>query len=260
MRPANYDAVVFDLDGVITDTARVHVVAWKTLFDSFLMERSCHDGTEFEPFDAERDYHRYVDGLPRYDGVRTFLRSRGIEIPHGAATDPPTVPTVCGLGNSKDLLFLETIQREGVFVFDSTVRLVRDLVTNDIACAVASSSKNCRRILDLVGLAGLFAEIVDGVTAMELGLPGKPHAAIFLRCAAALLIPPSRCAVVEDALVGVEAGRNGAFGLTIGIDRNGGGAALLDAGADVVVSDLAGVSPSDIDRWFARRRAGLPVQ
>lgn len=260
MRPANYDAVIFDLDGVITDTARVHVVAWKALFDAFLLERSRRDGMAFEPFDAERDYHNYVDGLPRYDGVRSFLHTRGIGLPHGAATDPPGAITVCGLGNSKDLLFLRTMEQEGVVVFNSTVRLVRDLIASGIACAVASSSKNCRRILDVAGIAGLFDEIVDGINAMELGLPGKPHAAVFLYCAKSLGVSPSRCAVVEDALVGVEAGRNGAFGLTIGIDRARSRAALLEAGADIVVPDLDGVSPVDIDQWFARRRTGSPLQ
>ncbi|HYT78585.1 MAG TPA: trehalose-phosphatase [Actinomycetota bacterium] len=237
------DAVIFDMDGVVTDTATVHAAAWKRLFDEYLEERGNREGKPWEPFDADTDYRRYVDGRPRYDGVRSFLQSRGITLPEGDPSDSADRETVCGLGNRKDEYFLEQVNRGGVRAFPTTVALVRELDELGIRTAVVSASRNMERVLTAAGVIDLFEVRVSGADADQLQLPGKPHPAIFLEAARRLKLEPTRAAVVEDALAGVEAGRRGGFGLVIGVDRAGYGSALVDAGADVVVSDLGEVRP-----------------
>lgn len=236
-----YDAVIFDLDGVITRTARTHAAAWKQTFDEFLRARAARRQEPFVPFDADADYRRYVDGKPRYEGVRSFLQSRAIELPEGRPDDPPDRETVCGLGNRKNQAFLQAVHEHGVEVYDSTVDLVRDLRAQGFKTAVVSSSKSTRTILDAVHLADLFDTEVDGVDLARLGLKGKPEPDPFLEAASRLHVTPQRAVVVEDAIAGVEAGHRGGFGCVIGVDRAGDRAALARAGADVVVADLAEV-------------------
>lgn len=231
-------AVVFDLDGVITRTARLHAAAWKQLFDGFLESRARRTGEPFVPFDPVRDYTATVDGKPRYDGVASFLQSRGIDLPWGSPEDDPDAETVCGLGNRKNGLFRAVVERDGVEVFPGAVRFLEGCRAAGIACALCSSSKNARMIVDIAGLTHFFAAIVDGVTAARDGLPGKPAPDTFVAAARQVGAEPARAAVVEDAVVGVEAGRAGGFALVIGIDRGAGEAALLEHGAHVVVSDL----------------------
>jgi len=235
------DAVIFDMDGVVTDTATVHAAAWKRLFDEYLKGRGNREGKPWEPFDPDTDYRRYVDGKPRYDGVRSFLQSRGITLPEGDPSDSGDRETVGGLGNRKDEYFLEQVNRGGVRAFPTTVALVRELNELGIRTAVVSASRNVEQVLTAAGVIDLFEVRVSGVDADQLQLPGKPHPAIFLEAARRLKVAPTRAAVVEDALAGVEAGRRGGFGLVIGVDRAGHGSALVDAGADVVVSDLGEV-------------------
>ncbi|SDR17486.1 HAD family hydrolase [Thermostaphylospora chromogena] len=223
-------AVIFDTDGVVTDSARVHAAAWKHVFDTFLTGRGGR------PFDIREDYLRYVDGRPRHDGVRTFLASRGITLPEEA---PPGTPSVRSLAEAKDALFLEQLERYGVAAFPGTVALLHDLRHRGARTAVVSASRNCSRVVTAAAVAHLFDVLVDGNDAARLGLPGKPDPALFLEAARRLGVAPERAAVVEDALPGVEAGRRGGFGLVVGVDRTGGGAAgLAAAGADIVVADL----------------------
>ncbi len=232
------DAVIFDMDGVITDTASVHSAAWKRLFDTYLRERADRTGEPFVPFDVDEEYRRYVDGKPRYDGVRSFLASRGIELPEGDPADPPDRETVCGLGNRKNEMFLKHLREHGAEPYGSTVELVRELARRDVPTAAISASRNMSEVLEAAGIGDLFHVRVDGVLADELGLPGKPDPAVFLEAARRLDVGPARAAVVEDALSGVEAGRRGGFALVIGVDRTGDADALRDAGADLVVTDL----------------------
>jgi beta-phosphoglucomutase family hydrolase len=231
------DAVVFDTDGVLTDTASVHAAAWKRLFDEYLRQRADRLGEPFRPFE-EVDYLRYVDGKPRYDGVAGFLASRGIALPWGDPSDPPSHQTVCGLGNSKNRYFLEHLREHGVDAFPSSVAFVRELGANGVRTAVVSASRNMRAVLDAAGIRGLFDVEVDGVDAARLGLAGKPDPALFLEAASRLEVPPARAAVVEDALAGVEAGRRGGFAVVVGVDRAGQAAELAARGASVVVDDL----------------------
>lgn len=231
------DAVVFDLDGVLTDTARVHAAAWKALFDDVLRAHAARTGAPFVAF-TEQDYLDLVDGRPRYDGVAGFLDSRGIDLPYGTPSDAPDADTVCGLGNRKDDLFHAALQEQGVDRFESSVELVRDLRSQGVRTAVVSSSRNCAEVVERAGMTELFDERVDGVELEEEGLPGKPDPAMFLLAVERLGVPPPRAAVVEDALSGVEAGRAGAFGLVVGVDRHDQADALRAHGADVVVRDL----------------------
>jgi trehalose-phosphatase len=231
-------AVIFDVDGVVTDTASIHAAAWKRLFDHFLRERADRMGEPFVPFDAE-DYRRFVDGKPRFAGVRSFLASRRIELPEGEPTDATDQETVFGLGNRKNELFLEYLRRHGADPYPSTVTFVGELQARGVRTAAVSASRNMSEVLDAAGLTGQFAVRVDGVVAEELGLPGKPDPAIFIEAARRLGEEPSRTAVIEDALAGVEAGARGGFGLVVGVDRTGHPDALRSAGADIVVSDLA---------------------
>ncbi len=237
---AAYDAVVFDMDGVVTKTAVVHAAAWKRLFDDYMAERA--RGGDWRPFDEEADYRPYVDGKPRYDGVRSFLASRDIVLPEGSPDDPPDRETVCGLGNRKNGYFLQELEQHGVQPYETTVHLVRVLQELGIGTAIISASKNLETVLAAGGIADLFPVKVDGIMAAETGLPGKPDPAVFLEAARRLGAEPARTVVVEDALSGVEAGRRGSFGLVIGVDRTGDADGLRRAGADVVVPDLGDVT------------------
>lgn len=230
-------AFLFDLDGVVTKTATIHARAWKQLFDGFLTARA--GGKQFTAFRLPEDYTAYVDGKPRYDGVRSFLQSRGIELPWGDPEDPPDAETICGLGNTKDRLFAEVMHRDGVQVFDGTIALIKALRARGRRIACVSSSKNCRPVLELAGLIGLFDAIVDGNDIEQEHLTGKPAPDSYLRGAELLAAKPEQAAVIEDAVSGVAAGQAGRFKLVIGIDRGAGRAALLKAGADVVVDDMS---------------------
>ncbi len=245
--PRYHDAVLFDLDGVITDTAALHAAAWQELFDGYLSGRASSPAEHHGPFTPE-DYRHFIDGKPRYDGVRDFLASRGVTLPWGANADGPDLETVCGLGNRKQALFLAKVDA-GVPVFESTVSLVRRLRDAGIRVAVISASRNCALVLESAGLTDLFPVRVDGVVTAELGLPGKPDPAILLEAAARLGARPGRSVVVEDSEAGVAAARAGGFGLVIGVDRTGASAAQLsDCGADAVIGDLADVTVRTIDR------------
>jgi HAD superfamily hydrolase (TIGR01509 family) len=241
-------AVIFDTDGVVTRTATVHAAAWKTLFDEFLRRRADASGKPFVPF-ADEDYVRYVDGRSRYDGVEGFLASRGIVLPAGEPGDPSNRETVCGLGNRKNEHFLAQLRDHGVEPFDSTLDLARRLQRRGIGTAVVSASENCAAVLAAVDAGPLFDVRVDGLDAAALGLASKPDPALFLEAARRLDTAPARAAVVEDALAGVEAGRQGGFGLVVGVDRTGHTDALLKHGADIVVPDLAGLDVDDEGRW-----------
>jgi beta-phosphoglucomutase family hydrolase len=233
------DAVIFDLDGVVTNTAAVHARAWKRLFDDYLQERARRAGGSFEPFEIGSDYPRYVDGKRREDGVRSFLASRGITLPDGQPDDPSSAETVRGLGKLKDGYFLKDLQTNGVEIYPSTVALIGKLKANDVLVALVSASRNVKSVLEGAGLTDLFEVKVDGLVADEMKLPGKPEPATFLEAAKRLGVDAPHAAIVEDALSGVEAGRSGGFGLVIGLDRTGQGAALKEHGADVVVEDLS---------------------
>lgn len=220
-----YRAVLFDLDGVVTPTADIHERAWAELFAPWGF--------------GKRDYLDYVDGRPRYEGVATFLRARGVDLPWGDPSDPPGDDTICAMGNRKDAMFNEILAREGITPYPGTMRVLDRLDAADIPSAIVSSSKNARTVLRAAGIEQRFAAIVDGVTAAELQLTGKPDPAIFLHAAERLGTAPSKAVVVEDAISGVAAGRAGEFALVIGVDRGGNRQALAEAGADLVVDDLA---------------------
>ena len=236
--PERYRAVVFDMDGVITDTATVHAAAWKRMFDAFLESWSERTGESQAPFD-EADYLKYVDGKHRDDGVASFLESRGIDLDRGVATDTPEHETVWGLANRKNRDFQHELAEHGVRAFPSSVDFVHRLQHEGIGTAIISASRNCRQVLEAAGIGDLFAVRVDGVETERLALPGKPDPAVFVEAARRLGATPSRSVVVEDAIAGVEAGRAGHFGLVVGVDRIGQTTALHAHGADVVVRDLA---------------------
>ncbi len=237
-----YDAVIFDLDGVVTMTAKTHAAAWKELFDDYLKDRAARTGEAFRPFDLPADYRRYVDGKSRYQGVDSFLRSRGINLPHGETGDGPELETVCSLGNKKNQLFHRLISIHGVEVYDSTTALIGDLKAQGLKTAVVSSSKNCRAILDAGRINRLFDVTIDGVDAERLNLKGKPDPSVFLEATKRLGVEPRRAVVVEDAIAGVCAGKRGGFGCVIAVDRSGQSGALKAAGADVVVQDLSEIN------------------
>jgi len=238
LAPERFDAVLFDLDGVLTATAKVHAAAWKQTFDDFLRRRAEETGEPFIPFDIGSDYECYVDGKPRYDGVQSFLASRDIELPYGDPAAAPGFGTVCGLGNRKNILVNEILAAGDVEAYEGSVALVRQLRDRGIKTAVVSSSRNCPAVLRAAGIEDLFDARVDGIVAADLGLPGKPAPDTFLKAAEMLGVEPARAVVVEDAISGVEAGRAGEFGLVIGVDRKDVGEALREHGADVVVKDL----------------------
>ena len=237
--PDGVRACLFDLDGVLTQTAKVHAAAWKQMFDGYLKTRAQRTGDPFREFDATRDYDQYVDGKPRYDGVRAFLQSRGIELPDGDPSDPPSAETVHGLGNRKNELVLKIIHEQGVQPYEGSVRYVRAVRDAGLRRAVVSSSANARDVLVAAGIADLFEVVVDGHAVEDQGLRGKPAPDTFLAGARALDVTPAEASVFEDALAGVEAGRAGGFAYVVGVDRVGQARELKEHGADVVVEDLA---------------------
>jgi beta-phosphoglucomutase family hydrolase len=237
--PEGVRACLFDLDGVLTQTAKVHAAAWKEMFDAFLRERAAKAGEPFRPFDPVADYDEYVDGKPRYDGVRSFLAARSIELPEGEESDPPGVETVTGLGNRKNELVLHVIREQGVEAYEGSVRYVRAAREAGLHRAVVSSSSNCRELLAAAGIEDLFEERIDGLVAERDHLKGKPAPDTFLAGARALGVAPRQAAVFEDALAGVAAGRAGGFACVVGVDRVGQADELREHGADLVVSDLA---------------------
>ena len=237
--PEQIRATLFDLDGVLTDTASVHKKAWKSMFDGFLETQAQRAGTEFVPFDIGADYLKYVDGKKREDGVRSFLASRNITLPDGDPDDGPDAETVFGLGNLKNEAFQKTLQTDGVEVFEGSRRYLEAVMKAGLATAVVSSSANTRQVLELTGLDKFVQQRVDGVTLKEQNIAGKPAPDSFLRAAELLDVPPAEAVVFEDALSGVEAGRAGHFGYVVGVDRVGHAEALRRNGADVVVTDLA---------------------
>jgi beta-phosphoglucomutase family hydrolase len=237
--PSGVTACLFDLDGVLTQTAKVHSAAWKQMFDDYLRKRAQRTDEAFVPFDPIREYDQYVDGKPRYDGVRAFLASRGVRLPEGDSDDTPEAETIHGLGNRKNEIVLRLIRRQGVQPYEGSVRYVKAVQAAGLRRAVVSSSTNCREVLAAAGIEDLFEEIVDGVLAEREQLQGKPAPDTFLAGAKALGVQPAGAAVFEDALAGVEAGRAGRFGFVVGVDRVGQADALRAHGADVVVDDLA---------------------
>ena len=236
--PGEIKACLFDLDGVLTQTASVHRAAWQETFNACL-SRWAPAGEQPAPFDADVDYGRYVDGRPRADGVRCFLASRGITLSDGEPDDPPERDTVHGVGNRKNEILLRRIRGDGVQVFEESVAYVRSTAEAGLRQAVVSSSQNTHEILAVTGLSGLFEVVVDGVLARELGLPGKPQPDTFLEAARQLGVSAGQSAVFEDAVAGVAAGRAGGFGYVVGVDRVGQAEDLRRNGADVVVEDLA---------------------
>ncbi|GAA0626357.1 beta-phosphoglucomutase family hydrolase [Kribbella sandramycini] len=237
--PTGIQVCLFDLDGVLTDTAAVHAAAWKEMFDEFLRGYAERTGGPFRPFDARHEYDAYVDGKPRMDGVRDFLAARGIVLPEGTPDDAPTAETVNGLGNRKNEAVQQRIRTEGVHVFEGSRRYLRAVSAAGLRRAVVSSSANTREVLDVTGLAQYVEEIVDGVTIRTDGLKGKPAPDTFLAAARRFGVAATEAVVFEDALAGVAAGRAGGFGQVVGVDRVGQAAELRAHGADVVVQDLA---------------------
>jgi beta-phosphoglucomutase family hydrolase len=240
IRAGEYDAVVFDMDGVVTRTASVHAAAWKELFDAYLQQVGERTGTPYGPF-TEEDYLRFVDGKPREAGVSDFLASRGIQIPRGDPSDASDADTAFGLGQRKNAYFLKALHEHGVQVYQSTVALIRRLHQAGIRTAIISASRNTTTVLEAAGVRGLFEAQIDGQVAAQLGLAGKPAPDVFLEAARRLGAAPRRAVVVEDAIAGVQAGHAGGFGLVIGVDRGGNAEALRAKGADVVVEDLSQV-------------------
>ncbi len=243
--PDGVKACLFDMDGVVTQTAVVHAAAWKEMFDEFLRARAESTGTEFVPFDAHHDYDAYVDGKPRLDGTRSFLASRGIELPEGSSDDPPGTPTINGLSNRKNDLVLVKLEENGVQVYDGTITYIKAVRDGGIATAIVSSSANTKQVLDVAEIAGLFDVRVDAQFAKEHGLHGKPAPDTFLAAAQALKVPAAHAVVFEDALAGVEAGHAGHFALVVGVDRVNQADALHEHGADVVVEDVADLLSQD---------------
>jgi len=237
--PDGVRACLFDLDAVLTETAKVHAAAWKEMFDGYLRERAANSGEEFVEFDAVGDYDEYVDGKPRDEGVSSFLDSRGIDLPQGEKTDGPDAETIDGLGNRKNEIVLRMIKDDGVTAYVGSVRYVRAVGERGLARAVVSSSTNCLEVLEAAGIEDLFQERIDGVVADREHLKGKPAPDTFLAGARALGVEPGQAAVFEDALVGVEAGRAGGFACVVGVDRVGQAQELREHGADIVVGDLA---------------------
>jgi beta-phosphoglucomutase family hydrolase len=236
--PETVRACLFDLDGVLTDTASVHAAAWKQMFDDYLRNRSERDGTPFREFDVKADYGPYVDGRPRLDGTRGFLQSRGIDLPEGSPDDPPDAETLWGLSTRKNDLVQEKIRTVGVDVYPGSVRYLHAVKAAGLATACVSSSANAEQVLEVAGLTDLIDHRVDGVVAKQRGLPGKPAPDTFLAAAADLGFAKEQAVVFEDALAGVESGRAGGFGYVVGVDRVGHADALKEHGADVVVQDL----------------------
>jgi len=237
--PDGVSACLFDMDGVVTQTATVHAAAWKQMFDEFLRGYAERAGTEFVPFDPHHEYDAYVDGKPRLDGTRSFLESRGIHLPEGTPDDPPGTPTLYGLGNRKNNLVLAKIAGGGVQVYEGSIAYLKAVRDHGIATAIVSASANTQLVLDSAGIAGLFDARIDGVIAKQRGLRGKPAPDTFLAAAEALGVAAAHAVVFEDAQAGVAAGRAGHFALVVGVDRVGQAAELREHGADIVVKDLS---------------------
>ena len=250
MSAVTLKGVIFDLDGVITRTARVHAQAWETAFNEFLKHRADEKNVPFAPFDRTNDYQNYVDGKPRFEGVLSFLKSRNIRLPAGDPEDPPGLDSICAVGNRKNQLYQDILRSEGPEVFETSVALIKELKEQGVSVGVATSSRNCRLVLQLAGLEDVFDTLVDGVVAADDELKGKPEPDIFVTAARNMGANPGECVVVEDAISGVQAGRAGNFGLTLGIARNVGGEMLLRFGADKVVSDLGEITVDDLVDWF----------
>jgi beta-phosphoglucomutase family hydrolase len=237
--PDEITALLFDLDGVLTQTAKVHAAAWKQTFDEYLKKRAEKTGEPFKEFDKGHDYNEYVDGMPRYDGVRTFLKSRGIELPDGTPDDPPDAETICGIGNRKNELVLKLIKTDGVQPYEGSVRYVKAARDAGLPRAVVSASANCKDVLEAAGIADLFDARIDGKVADEQHLRGKPHPDTFLAGAKALGVEPAHAVVFEDATAGVQAGHDGHFGYVVGVNRVDHADDLRKHGASIVVDDLA---------------------
>lgn len=252
-----FDAAIFDMDGVLTDTAAVHSAAWKQMFDEFLCAWAQRTGAPFEEFSHERDYRTYVDGKPRYQGVDSFLASRDIVLPPGRSDDPPRAETICGLGNRKNELFNAAISDAGARVYPSTVALIRELHAAGVKVGLATSSRNSALVLERSGTAELFATVVDGIVSERVGMRGKPQPDIFVAASANLGVRPARAIVVEDAVSGVRAGAAGGFALVIGVAREGNVRELRENGADIVVDDLSALSVQKINAQVRLKRTVL---
>jgi beta-phosphoglucomutase family hydrolase len=252
----NFDAVIFDMDGVITKTAAVHSLAWKKMFDEYLHYREKAYNEPFREFTHAGDYLSFVDGRPRYGGVDAFLKSRGINIPFGEPEDEPGKETVCGLGNRKNEFFNKVLEEDGVGIYDSTIELIKQLLERGVKVGVATSSKNCVLILKKAGISHLFETRVDGIVSAELGLKGKPEPDIFTTASDNLGVKYHRAIVVEDAVSGVQAGRKGNFGLVIGVARENNMHELKTNGADFVVEDLSEINVEDINKLIGSKLGG----
>jgi beta-phosphoglucomutase family hydrolase len=252
----NFDAVIFDMDGVITKTAVAHSLAWKNMFDEYLHVREKEHSEPFREFTHANDYLPYVDGRPRYKGVDAFLKSRNINIPFGEPEDESKKETVCGLGNRKNEFFNKVLEEDGVAVYDSTIKLIHELLAKGVKVGVATSSKNCELILKKAGITHLFETHVDGVVSANLGLKGKPEPDIFTTASDNLGVIYSRAVVVEDAVSGVQAGSKGKFGLVIGVAREDNTEELKSNGADVVVEDLSEMSIDKINQLILVHQKG----
>ena len=252
-RNLSFDAVIFDMDGVITKTALTHAASWKKMFDKYLKKREVEHGEKFVEFTHAGDYLPYVDGKPRYKGVASFLESRGIDIPFGDPTDLPDTETCCGLGNGKNVAFNEVLENEGVEVYPSTVAILKELKSAGIKLGVASSSKNCKPVLERIDLLKIFDTRVDGEVSAELGLHGKPEPDIFTTACDIVNVKYANSIVVEDAVSGVQAGAKGNFGLTLGIARENNKKELEEGGADFVVEDLEEIGGMEgLDKLFMK--------
>ena len=249
-----FEAVIFDLDGVITKTAGVHSMAWKRMFDDYLILRKEKYNEPFREFTHETDYLLFVDGKPRYNGVEAFLASRGINLKKGTPSDRPDKETICGLGNKKDSNFNAILAENGVEVYNTTLEMIKNLKKNKIKLGVASSSKNCKPVLEAAGLLGLFDTRVDGVVSAELNLKGKPEPDIFTTACDNLGVDYKKAIIVEDAVSGVEAGKKGNFGLVLGIARENNEKELLLKGADIVIGDFRGFSINNLSNWFNKNK------
>jgi beta-phosphoglucomutase family hydrolase len=251
----NFGAAIFDMDGVVTRTASVHSLAWKNMFDEYLRSREQNHREPFREFTHASDYLPHVDGRPRYQGVETFLKSRGVHIPFGTPDDEPHEETICGLGNRKNEFFNRLVEEGGVGLYDSTLKLIEELRAHDVRVGLATSSKNGDYVLGKAGILHLFDTRVDGLTSARMGLRGKPEPDIFTTACGNLGATPSRSIVLEDAVSGVQAGRNGNFALVIGIARENNAQELKTHGADVVVEDLAETNLEKINQWISAKRA-----